>query len=353
MVASATIGRPGVVPAERWEVGSDFDLSFEVGQAVLPWLGVPHSLWGSGRHALRALLGFGRRVHGWRRLLAPSYYCHDVLAAARRELDVTLYAWTPFAEAPTTVTAGAGDVVLSLAPFGLAPTVRAEGGPLIEDHTHDPLAPASCGSRADYALASLRKTVPLPDGGVVWSPIGRDVPPEVPLAAGHATAALARLSAMSGKHAYLAGADVDKAVFRELAVRAERTVVAGPPSGISPYSRARLGTIPLTGWRRARRRNLSAFRDALGRPDGASLVATPFAATLVFATPEARDRVREGLIAMHIYPAVLWPLDHPAVDDVPAVNRALASRILSIHCDQRYGQDDMRRVAEAVREVVR
>lgn len=353
MVASATIGRPKVVPGERWEVGSDFDLSFDVGQTGLPWLGHPHSLWGSGRHALRALLRFGRRVHGWRRLLAPSYYCHDVLAAARRELDVELYAWTPFAEAPTIVTAGPGDVVLSLAPFGLPPTVRAVGGPLIEDHTHDPLAPAARWSRADYALASLRKTMPLPDGGVAWSPIGRDVPPEMLVTVRHATAALARLSAMSLKHAYLAGDGVDKTVFRALAIRGERTIAVGPPSGISPYSRARLGTIPLAGWRWARRRNLASFRDALGRPDGVSLVATPFAATLVLATPEVRDRVRAGLIAARIYPAVLWPLDHPAVHDVPAASRALASRILSIHCDQRYGPDDMRRVAAAVREAVR
>lgn len=353
MIEHATVVRHGPLPRARWEVGSDFDLSFDAGPPDVPWLGRPYSLWGSGRHALRALLRFGRRMHGWRRVLAPSYYCQEVLVEARRELDVAPYAWAPFADAPTIVTASPGDVVLSLAPFGLPPTVRALGGPLIEDHTHDLLAPAARWSRADYAFASLRKTAPLPDGGVVWSPIGRDVPTEQPVSAVHDRAALERLSAMSLKHGYLAGAAVDKSAFRDLAGRGEGAIGKGPLSGISAFSRARLATLPLARWRRARRRNLSSFRDALGALDGVSFVRTPFAATLVLASPELRDYVRAELIAEQIYPAVLWPLDHPAVDAIPAAHRALASRILAIHCDQRYSPDDMRRVAAAVREALR
>ena len=49
---------------------------------------------------------------------------------------------------------------------------------IIEDHTHDPWSPWSFGSRASYCFSSLRKTLPLPDGSVIWSPSSfRFLPP--------------------------------------------------------------------------------------------------------------------------------------------------------------------------------
>jgi hypothetical protein len=40
---------------------------------------------------------------------------------------------------------------------------------LVEDHSHDPFSPWAVGSSADYAFCSLRKTLPVPDGGLLWS----------------------------------------------------------------------------------------------------------------------------------------------------------------------------------------
>jgi hypothetical protein len=88
----------------------------------------------------------------------------------------------------------------------------------IEDHSHDLLAPRALESRADYAIASLRKTLPLPDGGVVWSPRDRSVPPELSITGQHASSALLRLSGMILKRDDLQGEASAKSAYREMSV---------------------------------------------------------------------------------------------------------------------------------------
>ncbi|MBC8067856.1 MAG: hypothetical protein IAG13_05930, partial [Deltaproteobacteria bacterium] len=46
--------------SKRWEHGSDFHLASATGELAAPWIGRPHTLWGSGRDAMRALLAWGR-----------------------------------------------------------------------------------------------------------------------------------------------------------------------------------------------------------------------------------------------------------------------------------------------------
>jgi hypothetical protein len=333
-------------PAARWELGSEFHLSFDVGSSNQPWTLHPHALWGSGRDALRALLTWGRETHGWRRLLVPSYFCQDVVAAVKRDCEVGVYEYAPTQPSARCVDVAPGDVVLVVAMFGMRPSARiGRAAVVVEDHTHDPLSPWATHSGADYAITSLRKTMPIPDGGVVWSPRDLPVPVEREPTIEHRDGVLQRLSAMTLKVHYLAGHDVAKPTFLELAARAERAIGAGPVSGISEYSRSRLPTLPTVAWRKVKARNLRAFRDSLGDLPHVTFLDAPFAATLLFEQPALRDRVREALIALRIYPTVLWPLDEPAVAGIPEADIELSRRILSIPCDYRYSQDDMTRVA--------
>ena len=342
-----------VVPDERWEQGSDFHLTFETGGTVLPWSLLPHTLWGSGRDALRALVAWGRSVHRWRRILVPTYYCHEVIEPLFGELEVSSYEHAPTSPATSPVDASNGDVVLVVALFGMPPAPAVAGrAVVIEDHTHDPLSSWSADSRADYAFASLRKTLPLPDGGVLWSPRGLDIAPERPVTLDHDRAAFQRLWAMTLKRHYLGGGQVTKEEFRSLAIDGERGMSQGDISGISSFSLSRLPTMPAASWRSARAVNLRAFRAALGELPAVTVLDAPFAATLVFDTPRLRDRVRDSLIAARIYPSVLWSLDEPGVSGVPASHVELARCILSIHCDYRYDPADMARVARAIRNVL-
>ena len=341
-----------LVPDERWEQGSDFHLSIEDGDFPAHWDSLPHSYWGTGRQALRGLINWGRAVHGWREMLVPSYYCQDVVDPLRDEISIRVYHDAPTFPRSSPVIAGREVVVLVVALFGMRPRQMVFGdATVIEDHTHDPLSPAAKKSRADFAFAGLRKTLPLPDGAVAWSPGGKDVVPERPTTPEHDRAALERLSAMTLKRHYLSGAKVAKTQFRRVAIRGERMLGRGEPSGMSSFSRARLPTLPGDRWREARAANLNAFRAALGGQLNVELLDAPFAATLVFKSPRVRDRVRRALIAAKIYPMLLWTLDDGVVDGIPESHIELSRRLLSIHCDYRYGATDMARVARTIGQV--
>lgn len=339
--------------AHRWEVGSDFDITFEVGSATYPWTAHPHSLWGSGRDAVRGLLEWGARERDWRRLLMPSYFCQDVIRAVRRSIDVGVYPWSPLDVEHEPIVAVDGDVVLISAIFGVTPIIDVRGSaPVIEDHSHDLLAPQATTSRAEYAFASLRKTLPIPDGGVVWSPRDLPVPAAPDVTPHHAAAVGQRLSAMILKHHYLSGDPMEKQLFRDAAVESERMMASGPLTGISPYSQARIHTLPAGRWRRRRAANLATLRARLGEISSVRVLDVPFAATLFFQSERTRESVRRTLIANDVYPSVLWTLEEPAVDGIPAAHIDASRRVLSIPVDHRYGDDEMRRVADILKNAL-
>jgi hypothetical protein len=338
---------------DRWEHGSDFPLSSDLGRATLPWSGRPHGLWGSGRQALRGLLEWGRDRHGWRRLLVPSYFCQHTLGSLTGSLPMEAYPCAPTQDGPTEVRTRGGDVVLAALVFGSPAMVVVEGSAVIvEDHSHGPGSAAASASQAHYAVASLRKALPLPDGGVLWTPRGLGLPDGPVATDAHRAAVLARLSAMLLKQHYLAGGDAPKEEWRAIFVESERHIGEGGPAAISDYARLRLGSLPIAHWAELRERNLAAFRGALGEPAGVELLDVPYAAIIVFADGEQREVVRRALQAERIYASVLWPLEEPAVAGIPDAHVSLSRRLLAIHADQRYGPDDMRRVAGAVRHAV-
>src|SRR5690606_7795309 len=128
-------------------------------------------LYGSGRDALRALLRHGKTQLGWQRLLIPSYFCQDVAASFTRELPTEVYVDRPgLRPDERAIATREGDAVLNVNLFGFRTAqwaFKLPGVAVIEDHTHDPWSAWAATSQADFAVASLRKTLPLPDGGVL------------------------------------------------------------------------------------------------------------------------------------------------------------------------------------------
>ncbi len=269
------------------------------------------------------------------------------------ELPILPYEDAPDSSPPARIEANKSDVVLVTNFYGMRSHVHIDTDAVVlEDHTHDPLSPWAFSSSADYAVASLRKTLPLPDGGVLWSPKDMGLPYERPATDAHVRATLDRLSAMVLKLQYLRGASVDKAGFRALFVAGERTLGAGEISGISPFSRARLPSLPARRWSMARADNLRAFQHEIGDVFQFRVLEAPFAITLLFDSPGLRQRVRTALMANRVYPAVLWSLEAPVATGIPARHIDFSRRLLSLHCDFRYSHRDMARVAALVRETM-
>ncbi len=335
-------------------------------------------LFGSGRDALVALVRWGAEVHGWRRLRLPGWYCPEVPAALRAigSAGMELCAWTdaePLASpaVPAADLAPADVVVVANQlgvrpcpdPAALAAAVAATGAVLVEDHSHDLASSWARDSRADFAFASLRKTLPLPDGGVVWSPQGRELPPE-PAGAetggigagGVGEDAAADLSAALARRdpAPTDGPLPFRALARSGAPAEELAVGSGGP--IAPVSRALLPTMPVDAWRVRRAQNLAILAEETGPVRGGRALPSPpggvaFAFTVLYDDPADRDRALAALEARAVAPVVLWPPD-TTIPGVGTTEVELSRRLLSVGCDQRYDDADMRALGRVLREVI-
>jgi hypothetical protein len=353
------------VRPDRWEHGSEFhwpSLEGLGGPAARPWR--PSGLLlGAGRDAFRVLLDHGRSERGWRRLRIPSYFCQEVVAALLDAgLPVDVYEDRPTAPGDPLPTSRDGDVVLIVNTFALRskpPSYRRPPGvEIIEDHTHDPSSLWAQTSEADWCVASLRKVLPVPDGGALWSPRDHRPPAPPETCPEHEGAALRKLAAMTLKSAYLDGSNVSKDEYRDLAVTGEAAVAGRTASAMPTWSAKLLDAFPSEDWWRRKGKNFGAFLEALGDVprlqvlQPASNAGIPFSAVVLFPSREVRDRLRAGLVAERIYPAVLWQMDSPAVEGIPDGCRDLAATHLSIHCDFRYTREDMVRVAEALKRLM-
>ena len=264
-----------------------------------------------------------------------------------------------------------GDVFFVVNYFGLRGPETLTGldlGPaeLVEDHTHDPWSAWAATSTAAYCIASLRKTLPIPDGAVLWSPRGVSLPDRPPLMPLRQRTAEKKLAAMALKRRYLAGEPVAKDVFRRLQIDGEGGLAGGAVSAASPILERLLPTLPWDRWRQRRAANHRYFRQALGELETLRVLTAPadngscpFAAVVRFDDPARREQVRAAMIARSMYPAVHWPIGGGAERHAPEQANAdqaeaeqLSHCLLSLPCDFRYETSDLNRVVAAVRKEV-
>ncbi len=349
------------VGGPRWELGSLLEhLRVDPVDGPgdpCPWMEHPAVLVGSGRCALLLAISAG----GYSRLWVPSYLCQEVVSAAAASVDLQLYADSPTDPAPDLagLALTPGDAILVVNYFGLR--ARSARPPLgvgvIEDHTHDLGSPWAMSSTADYCTASLRKLLPLADGGALWSST-RPMPAPPPLRAELVDGASRKFWGMLLKRQYLDGADVDKPTFRALLAAGEGALFHGTPSAMTERSRRSLPTFPLARWRARRRASFDAFVAAFGDQETArvhrphSPDAVPFSGLVELDTAAHRDEFLAAVCARRVYPAKLWPLDAPVLPGTPPEHQDLSRRLLSFPLDARYGPEDLEQAGRIAAESI-
>ena len=334
------------------EYGSDFHAcGYPHGASTLSAAYPVYRSYASGRVALGELA----RWRGYRRLLFPTYFCHE---SVRRLPGVAFYPYAPGDDINTAVRAagaGVGDAIVVCNCWGLdtQPDYTGLTCEIIEDHTHDLISHWARSSRAHWCVASVRKTLPVPDGGILWSPRGLALPPQPASDPDWCGIMDRRFGAMQTKLAYLQGASVDKAVFLNDFVYTEECFDTAATGNWSEHTADIVAGLDVEAWYANKRANRDVLCAAL-RPDSGYIIpvaaaegATPLSLVLIFDNPERRERVRRALIARDVYPAVLWRLPEGAYDPAD-----ISGRMLSIHCDARYTPADMAAMATTINETL-
>ena len=306
----------------------------------------PHAnYYADGRQALIHLY----HTQGWQRIWVPEYFCYEVIESLKQEgLNLMFYTDYPGNDdANLNKVVRPSDAVLRVNYFGTRSYRSPEKlsvAAVIEDHTHDLIGDWPIHSTADWCLASLRKTVPIPEGGTLWSPMGLRLPEQPATSEENERIAAIRWEAMRLKARYLEGEPIEKATFRAGYVDTEEYFDHVPVCALDKASQEYLKTFDIRGWYNQKRSNWELLKDI--KKEGVLVIAPesmscyPFSLVLLFDNPDERDRVRKDLIAHQIYPAVLWNVPDTASCEVKSFSR----RMLSIHCDARYTADDIQQM---------
>lgn len=296
-------------------------------------------------------------------LWVPSYFCPPVVETwSHAGIAIRRFADDPRWQEPDwrTLEADADDLVLAVNYFGVRDALPwdewSDGHPhveIVEDHSHDPWSSWARASRAHFAFASLRKTVPVPDGAIFWSPRDLALPP--PPRCDDWSGSALKLAGMTMKSEYLRGGTVPKDSFRALLQQGESLLISGEDLVIAPWSEALIRSGVPRMWRKKRETNIRRFWQLFERLPGVEAIHTatvdghcPLNAVLLFDDRGHRDAVRRKLMEQRVYAAVHWP--QPSEENRRV--RETADRVLTIPLDQRYDESDVRRVARIAASIL-
>jgi len=348
---------------EMGEIGGEFHWAGIPSKPFLKWSD-PHIFLSTGRAAVTLIWQQHQSTQSNARLWIPAYFCpHTVNFWLINEIDCIYYLDHPKRSQPdwTTLNPVDGDIVIAVNYFGVR-SAKAwqewhEAHPhivMVEDHTHDPFSAWACSSKADYAFASLRKTLPVSDGAIIWSPSKQQLPTEPTTQDWYGS--MLKFTAMIWKYEYIKGGEVDlqlKQIFRQHQITGEQIFEELPGQQVTPWSRDLLEPGCPQNWRNQREKNVRYIIEKLPKTGAVKSLFNrwphghcPFNVILLTDTKERRDKLREHLIAARIYPPIHWQL----IESAHSEARDIACRILTIPVDYRYTQLDLDRIATVLLE---
>lgn len=299
------------------------------------------------------------REYGWDRIWMPDYFCYEVIDTIKEQtkVDILFYEDNPLKEGDLEqLPYKKGDVLLRMNYYGLR-DLRSNNAipvPVIEDHSHDPFGHWALYSDADWCISSLRKTFPIPEGGMMWSPKGHTLSTTVPSSEENEIIASIRWEGMEMKSKYLKGEDVIKEEFRKKYTETEAWFDHAVPTTIDERSLFFITKLfDLNLWLCSKRRNWEILNRLVNNENCTVLnvehdSCTIFSFVILLENKEKRDKVRNSLIENCVYPAILWNVPKTASSD----SVSFSERMLSIHCDGRYSEEDIRQLAVILNNVL-
>ena len=339
------------------EYGSDFhrcDHDFRGASNFFDVMGCTR-MYACGRHAIDAIVKHG----GWKRIWMPAYFCYEVMGHLQEQFEVVLYDDSPLNtnddEVVRQLPYEKGDVLLRTDYFGLRKwrTNVGIGVPVIEDHTHGLTTDWALRSDADYCIASLRKSLPVAAGGILWSPKGLSLPEAIGETDDCREMAVIRYQAMAMKADYMKNPLADsvaKEAFREKYIDSEERIDGLALSGIDHESEEITRALNVKMWTDLKADNWYLCKELLDRrfnvlePESEKIV-QPFSLVLLMESADERERLRRYMIQHQIYPAILWRMPE---DSEFGEAKDFSERMLSVHCDIRYSRKDITEMCKLI-----
>ncbi|MBT8286890.1 MAG: hypothetical protein KJO00_02660 [Bacteroidia bacterium] len=304
-------------------------------------------LYYSGRSAFFSLLEDIHRDHAINKIWLPAYYCHNVLNFLKRNYNsIHYYYINPFE--PNRAFkfqrfAKKGDIIVLNNFWGLFNydyDEKSQDRPIIiEDHSHGWLSKQCLNSKADYCMASVRKSYPVAGGGVAWIPNRSKSPTyENTVDETIEDAYITLQQSINKKRQFLKSGDGTKEGYLNLLYAGESLITASN-SYIEPNEPLRQA---LTDYIKydpnvIKSKHLALIFKYLAPSKHFKIIRrkgyTPFGLLLLFKEKAVFDEFKAYCIANYIYPANLWPSN-----DL----RSKWKYFFNIHTDFRYDGEDMK-----------
>jgi hypothetical protein len=307
----------------------------------------------SGRQAIEDIINQEK----WKRIWIPVYFCYEVIDyISSLGIEVKFYDDNPLKIDDDDYTIKClpykeGDVLLRVNYYGLR-NKRSNKKltiPVIEDHTHSIVSDWAIKSDADWCVASLRKSLPIACGGLLWSPQKRNIPDQINTSEECEKMAGIRYEAMRKKAFYLNNGG-DKNEFREKFILSEEMIEGLSLTNMDTKSLNITETMNIMQWFDNRRYNWEILCTKLS--DKFNIIKPshneefyPFSTIILCDSHKEREILRQYLISNSIYPAILWnvPQDTNYPDALD-----FSKRMLSIHCDARYSTEDIKEMCKII-----
>lgn len=329
-----------------WEMGSSFhdcsDTNIKVSdkQSFLE----EAELYISGRYALLDLLIYKNKHHGLQKIFIPSYYCHDVTKLIEKIVTVEIYNCDPLSTVDMSLFSSNTAVIL-VEYFGNKVKTKDENNNslLILDKTHNPFSDYYYNFDVSYTFGSLRKILPLSDGGFLNPKI---VDSKIKSTEDINITALAKVQkAMKLKSLFLEGCDIDKSIFLNSYDRFEGFLNSNEVIySLSNKSHESIYFFDYKNILLIKKRNIDYLNSYYKEKSKIKLFLNNcyFSFFIDFKYITA---FKIALIKSNVYPVILWP-DYNG--DYNLINDCV---LISLHVDFRYSLEDMERLIKILNGV--
>lgn len=306
----------------------------------------------TGRQAIKYVIELIKLNQNTFTIWLPDYYCMHVTKWLKNNYsNIKTYKTNPH-DPDFIVDASAfvsnGDVVIVNNYWGISKCAINKGNKnitVVEDHSHGWLSPACIDSDADYCIVSLRKSLPIPLGGMTWSPKNHKLIDNIYLESPNSYEIIWEkvLKGMKLKRDYeTTGNLLLKKDGLSIVGKAELDLHNNNSlTSLNKEHKKTINDFLSINYGEFKYKNIKLLSEHILPNENFDFVTIDtygaFGAIMFFEDKEYLNVFKSYLIKNNIYPSLLWP-----------DNKTAYGYYLNIHLDYRYNKEDMLYIAKTI-----